>query len=730
MSPAGDRTAAIATLPPLTAEWLETDGLGGFASGTVGGMRTRRYHAQLLAALAPPARRHVLVNGLEVWCETAGGTFALSTQRYVPGVMHPNGVEHVAAFTTEPWPRRTFRLPDGTEVVQEMFIAKGNPASWLSWRRTAGSGPARLHVKPLLSGRDFHALHHESPAFPFEVVVAGDRVAFGAYAGLPNVVARHNGTFEPRAEWYRSFLYQEERRRGLDSVEDLAASGELHFDLAAGEAVLLLAAGHDAEAAAMAAQPDVTRAIRRARTAETRRRAKFPSRLHRAADDYLVRRGAGWTIVAGYPWFGDWGRDTFIAMRGLLLAGDRLDVAGALLLEWAGAVSEGMLPNRFADEGEPEYNAVDASLWFVVVAGEWLDAMARCRKRVAAATRRTLVAATDAILDGYARGTRYGIRMDEDGLVAAGVPGVQLTWMDAKVGDRVITPRVGKPVEVQALWVNALDAGARHDARWGVLRDRAKAAFATRFWDEVAGALHDVVDVDHRPGAIDRSFRPNQIFAVGGLPLRLVEGAKARRIVDAVEANLVTPLGLRTLAPGEAGYAPHYAGGPAERDAAYHQGTAWPWLFGAFVDAWVAVRGGGEAVRAEARAKFLVPLLAQLDVTGLGHLPEVADAEPPFTPGGCPFQAWSVGEALRLDAAVLGPSVDTGEKSPRRAKVRTSRAKTAVARAGVRGPAGGAAGKSPAAAPDDQAASADPPASSEAITIDSDTSANGGGITL
>jgi predicted glycogen debranching enzyme len=320
-----------------------------------------------------------------------------------------------------------------------------------------------------------------------------------------------------------------------------------------------------------------------------------------------------------------------------------------------------MLPNRFPDRpGQPlEYNSVDAALWYVIAVHDTLAAAARHRHPVPPAERAALAAAVASILEGYARGTRHGIHLDADGLLAAGLPGLQLTWMDAKVGDRVITPRVGKPIEVQALWLNALRLAAADfpDAPgaglWPRLHERGLLAFHERFWDPERGHLHDLVDPGHRPGESDPTFRPNQVLAVGGLPLALIEGAAARRIVDAVEARLWTPLGLRTLAPGEPGYAPRYRGGVAERDAAYHQGTAWPWLLGPFVEAWVRVRGSTPEAKAEARARFLAPLLAHLDQAGLGHVSEIADAEPPHTPRGCPFQAWSVGEALRLDLEVL-----------------------------------------------------------------------------
>jgi predicted glycogen debranching enzyme len=460
---------------------------------------------------------------------------------------------------------------------------------------------------------------------------------------MPPIVAMTNGAYAHAPEWYRNFLYDEERARGLDDAEDLASPGVLSFDLAAGEATLTLAIDPAADADVIAL-----------RAAERKRRLRFPSRLQRSADAYVVTRGRGKTIVAGYPWFTDWGRDTFIALRGLCLATGRLDDARDILVEWSRHVSDGMLPNRFPDQGEaPEYNSVDAALWFVVAVHDLFDAARTRGKRIAKADRKALEDAIDAILAGYARGTRHGIHVDDDGLVAAGVPGIQLTWMDAKVGDWVVTPRIGKPVEVQALWLNALRIGATRAERWAELYARARTSFEARFWNELLGCLHDVVDPDHQRGTVNGGFRPNQILAVGGLPFPIIEGEKARRIVDAVETRLQASIGLRSLAPGSANYAPHYEGGVRERDGAYHQGTIWPWLLGAFVDAWVRVRGGTREAKAQARARFLAPLLAHLDEAGLDHVSEIVDAEPPHTPRGCPFQAWSVGEAIRIAEVIL-----------------------------------------------------------------------------
>ena len=654
-------------------EWLECDGLGGYASGVVAGPRTRRYHALLLAAARPPTERFVLVNGLDAWVETPTGSFPISTQSYAPDVENPRGYERLISFTDDPWPRWTFDLRDGTVVEQELFVRHEAPVTCLRWRLLSSLGPTSLTVRPFFSGRHLHDLHVENDAFRFEPEAASPgRLVWNPYPGVPGIGVQFSGAYEHQPEWYRRFLYWEERARGLDCLEDLASPGKLRFDLSEGEAVMILSA-ENLEHSPVPARRGAMVAFEGYRRAEQTRRESFPTRLHRSADAYLVRRGRGRTLIAGYPWFSDWGRDTFIALRGLCLASGCLREAHEILIEWSGAVSAGMLPNRFPDRGElPEYNSVDASLWYIVAVHDLIQATRVRRSRLGPPEMKRLKEAVQAILEGYFHGTRYGIACDGDGLLRCGEPGVQLTWMDAKVGDRVVTPRIGKPVEVEALWLNALAIGSTFSREWEEPLDRGRSAFEARFWNEAGGCLYDVVDVDHRPGVNDATFRPNQIYAVGGLPLPLLEGEKARRVVMAVEARLFTPLGLRSLAPGEPGYSPRYFGGVRERDAVYHQGTAWPYLIGAFVEAWVRVHGGSATAISEARERYLNPLLTHLDAAGLGHLPEIADAEAPHKPRGCPFQAWSVGEALRLRDQVLTSLAPYPPVRPRRRIPRTS----------------------------------------------------------
>jgi predicted glycogen debranching enzyme len=637
--------------PDLAAEWLEADGLGGYASGTVGLVRTRRYHGLLLAAAHPPADRFLLVGGLEVKLETPDAEFWLSAERYRPDVIAPDGQQWISAFEASPWPKWTFSLPNGLTLEQEVFSAHGESATVVAWRLLGPVAGAALSVRPLLAGRGYHDLHHENQGFNFSPGATASTLVWRPYDGVPAIAIASTGMYRHQPVWYRNFLYVAEAERGMNDTEDLAAPGIFRLPLNSAPAVMAFRACPPGE---LISNPrSAVEQYNELSEKERARRGEFASPLIRSADAYLVRRGSGQTIIAGYPWFGDWGRDTFIALRGLCLATGRLAEAEAILQAWAGTVSQGMLPNRFPDQGDtPEYNSVDASLWYVIAVQEYLDAAVQVGKPAAASVKAELEAACETILAGYAAGTRYGIRCDEDGLLAAGEPGWQLTWMDAKVNGQVITPRIGKPVEVQALWLNALAMSDPSDDRWRRLYERGRAAFAARFWNESTGGLYDVVDADHRPGVNDDACRPNQILAVGGLPLPLLEGDRARRVVDLVERELWTPLGLRTLSPRDPRYRGTYCGDQLERDSAYHQGTAWPWLLGPFVDAWLRVRGNTPAAKAEASNRFLQPLRAHLAAAGLGHVSEIVDGDAPHTPRGCPFQAWSLGELIRIERLV------------------------------------------------------------------------------
>jgi predicted glycogen debranching enzyme len=449
------------------------------------------------------------------------------------------------------WPGWRYKIDNDLVVEQELFVPKGESAVFISWKVIRASDhDAKLKVRPILSGRDFHSTHHENGAFRFEAEQNGERVTFRSYDAVPAVVAYSNGSYAHNPTWYRNFLYPEEQARGLDAVEDLASPGIFEFPLSRKPAVLMLAAeGH-----AFTDIESIEARHAQVRTIEQARRRYFSTPLERAADAYLVKRNKGKTLIAGYPWFGDWGRDTFIALRGLCIATGHLEEARDILLQWADTVSQGILPNRFPDQGEqPEFNSVDASLWFIIAVNDYLLAAKKQPTLTDDCHTKKLRSAVEAILAGYNEGTRFGIRADRDGLLSAGEHGQQLTWMDARVDGREITPRIGKPVEIQALWLNALAIGAKFSGRWETLLEKGRTAFEAKFWNEHAGYLADVIDCDHQPGIVDLTFRPNQIFAVGGLPLMLLSKDKARRVVEAVEMLLHTPVGLRSLAPGRTG---------------------------------------------------------------------------------------------------------------------------------------------------------------------------------
>lgn len=635
----------------LEREWLETNGLGGFASSTIIGLNTRRYHGLLVAATKPPVGRMVLLSKLEETLVVPGQRFELSSNRY-PGVVHPQGYQYVREFRLDPFPVITYHVQD-LELEKRIFMVAGENTTVVEYElRGAGDG-CTLEVRPLIAFRDYHATAHANDALNAHVATADGYASVTPYAGLPTLYLAHDAaSAQPTGTWYYNFEFDRERDRGLDFQEDLFNPLLLTFNLAAKPHATIIASTERRETAQAAAF----------RQAEIRRRAgllqlvssddALVESLFTAADQFIVRRGEFHSVIAGYPWFSDWTRDVMISLPGLTLVTRRPELAKSILLGVTRYLDEGMLPNRFPDSGEtPEYNTVDATLWFFAA----VDAFVRYTSD-ARFVKNHLYEKMVSIIGWHERGTRYGIHLGPDGCIESGQSGAQLTWMDAKVGDWVVTPRAGKPVEVQALWYNALltlEALARKfdDVSTSVhcsrLADLARANFVRLFWNDQAGCLYDVLDGSHR----DASIRPNQILAVS-LPHSMLPPDKARGVVEVVQRELRTPYGLRSLAPGDPQYRGRYEGDQRSRDSAYHQGTVWPWLMGPFITAYVKVNGRTKETRGQV-ARWLTPFREHLYDAGVGQISEIFDGDPPHRPRGCIAQAWSVAEILR--AAVEWP---------------------------------------------------------------------------
>jgi predicted glycogen debranching enzyme len=622
-------------------EWLETNGLGGFASSTITGLNTRRYHGLLIAATKPPVGRLLLLSKLEETLVIDGQRYDLSVNQY-SGAIHPNGYQYLKGFRLDPFPIFTYEV-EGVEIEKSVFMLHGENTTVIQYKANkTGRKTVVLEVRPLIACRDYHSTMHENSTLNSQVEFSDGQASMQPYPDLPKLHVAHNACeVAPTGYWYRNFEYNEERARGLDFIEDLFNPLLLKFELKARARAVVIASTepHDIADAAALQRKELKR--RKAVVADAP--DEFAKLLTAAADQFIVARGAQKTVIAGYHWFSDWGRDTMIALPGLTLATGRADIAKSILLEFAAHVDRGMLPNRFPDAGEePEYNTVDATLWFFEAIRAWAE-----HTNDYEFVRANVYAVLNDILDWHVRGTRYGIRVDDDGLLQAGEPGVQLTWMDAKVGDWVVTPRIGKPVEIQALWYNALCVmrdfaqkfGEAERARqYDQMAARAHTSFQQQFWNDAADCLYDVVNGDERDGAI----RPNQIFALS-LPHAMLAGEKAARVLAVIERELLTPVGLRSLAPSDPHYIPRYAGGILERDGAYHQGTVWAWLMGPFLTAHLKVHNDRERAQ-----QLLTGFVAHLQEAGLGQIAEIFDAEPPHTPRGCIAQAWSVAELLRV----------------------------------------------------------------------------------
>lgn len=603
-------------------EWMVADGLGGFAMGTVAGLRTRRYHGLLVTATRPPIGRMLGLAALDLVVMVGDRRVRLSVHEWGSGAIDPTGHEHLETFDLEDGvPRWRWSLGD-VVVEREVAMVHGRPALGVVHRVVRAPGPVRLELRALCTWRDVHGERSANGAPAVERVPGG--------FAFENAYRVRGPGFEPGGEWYRDVRHREEAARGLTDREDLWFAGTFSADLPPGEELLV-----EAWAGELAAEPlpaDDIVAGARARAAEVVRLAgpddDLDATLALAADHFVVD---GPTVVAGYPWFGDWSRDTMTAYEGLFLETGRWEEGRALLLGHAALLSEGMLANTADVGGQPEYNTVDGTLWFLHAVGRHVDVTADLDLAA------ELMPSLDHVMERHVAGTRFGIGVDpSDGLLRAGQEGVALTWMDARVDGIAVTPRMGKPVEVNALWIEGLAVVAGLQEELGAdaskvrrLHERAETSFGRRFVRD--GRVLDVVD---GPAGDESELRPNQLFAAS-LPNGPLQDPGVVRQCE----PLLTSLGLRSLAPGAPGFTGRHRGGPAERDRAYHQGTVWPWLIGPYVEA--AVRTGVPI------PGVLDGLEAHLDEWGLGSVSETADGDPPHGATGCPFQAWSVAELLR-----------------------------------------------------------------------------------
>ncbi len=641
-------------------EWLVTNGLGGFASGTIAGTLTRRYHGLLIAAFRPPVERMLLVAKIDEIATYRGRRAELSANRWRDDYVSPNGYTLIERFRLDgSVPVWEYAIADAL-LEKRVWMEPGANRTYVRYRVLRAASPIDLSLRIFVNYRDFHGNTH---AGDWHVGVTSEdprRLRVDAVGdGRPFWIAADGGAIAVENVWYRDFVLAQETMRGLDDRDDNLAAGSASVTLEPGASIAIACSDEAIETVDVVAAMERRAAHDAAVTAAYERTApsagagklrddQQPAWLVQcalAADQFVVAHpidtdpGAR-SIIAGYHWFGDWGRDTMIALPGLALVTGRPEIARSILTTFSAFVDGGMLPNFFPEHGQaPEYNTVDAALWYVETAACYVELTGDD------ATLRALWPSLQQVVACYRDGTRYGIHMDGDGLIVASSPGVQLTWMDAKVGDRVITPRMGKPVEIAALWYNALmrmhelatrlgDDGA---ATYAALAATARTGFE-KFWNEAGGCCYDVID---GPDGSDASLRPNQLFAVA-LPHAVISFERARGVVDVCAAQLVTSAGLRSLAPSDPRYVAYYRGSPMERDGAYHQGTVWAWLLGAFAIAHARVYRDASAARS-----FLRPLADTMFDAGLGTVGEIADATAPFAPQGAIAQAWSVGELLR-----------------------------------------------------------------------------------
>jgi predicted glycogen debranching enzyme len=639
----------------IDKEWLETNGMGGYASSTIIGVNTRGYHGLLIAATQPPLGRMVLLSKIEETIAIGNEVYEISCNQY-RGAVHPKGYEHLDSFRLDPYPIFTY-IVGSTVVEKSVFMVYGENTTAITYRIIESQGIVTLRLRPLVACRDFHGRMHQSNDLYMSIWREAGSISMAPRGVRLFMSMRKDGSsgdFRESEYWYKDFEYSKEAYRGQEVYEDLYSPGYFTCTLTKGEEAAIVAS-KDQPPGSVAEISHLREQRNRDSILKVRSGIDHLNKLLRAADQFLVkRRDDFFSIIAGYHWFGDWGRDTMIALPGLALISKRYDVAKAILRAFARHCSEGMIPNRFSETGgQPDYNTVDASLWFVYAVKKYLD----YTSDLSFIESELLLALTE-IVQYYMIGTRYNIHMDKDGLIYAGEEGTQLTWMDVKIGDLVVTPRRGKAVEINALWYNALkimeeislNLGQKDcSTKYSSLAEKTKDSFNRTFWNDTEKCLYDYVDDYY----CDASVRPNQIFAIS-LPYQPLTEANQKYVLDVVQEQLLTPFGLRSLSPKHEKYVGQYGGDQYSRDIAYHQGTVWPWLMGPFITAYIKVNGRSEQTKKFAKALLSRLLNKHLEDAGLGTISEIFDGDPPHHPRGCIAQAWSVGEILRAYIEDIG----------------------------------------------------------------------------
>ncbi len=624
-------------------EWLVTNGIGGFASSSVCGANTRRYHGLLVASFAPPTERKVLVSKVEEKVIAAKEEFYIGTNAY-PGTIHPQGYQYLASFSATPFPTSTFTK--GKNILSKtIFMRYGSNTTVVSYANK-GEEALLLELTPLLVYRDYHHLFHEDDRWDFETGELEERLLeIRPAKNIPPIYFRFTaGLFYTDLDWYRDFVYEREKERGLDFQEDARSIGKVSCMLAPGESTHLI---FSTTLADVQGDPEEwkKKEINRISAIAKKGKARFISDLMVSGDQFLVDRNSSEskTLIAGYPWFTDWGRDTMIAMRGLVIATGNKNAAESMLLTFLKYQHKGMIPNRFPDTGgEPEYNTMDATLWMFIALHDYYEQF-KDKEFI-----RSVFDQLTQILEHHVRGTSYNIHITGEGLLYGGQEGTQLTWMDAKVGDYVVTPRIGCPVEINALWYNALCVYVSFGKILGypveAYDHRAKdfkRIFCQSFINP-SGYLYDVVIPGHDP---DDSFRPNQLYAIS-LPYSPLPIKDGKRVLKLIGEHLYTDYGLRSLSPNDPNFKPIFTGDQWQRDNAYHQGTVWSFLWGEYALAYLKVHKNSASAK-----KWVNEHVAKLEdhfytKEGLHCISENFDGEIPLIGKGCIQQAWSIGMTL------------------------------------------------------------------------------------